>query len=166
MDTDKHGWRSGGKAQRTKLKAQGKGQAPSRLQTQDTKRPRRIVSRRWSCGRHLVVSTQLKRAIKPQRHDEHRERQGIASTQVSRQSVSPCLFSNSLSSLCSSCLCGSSESTQLNSYDFASKSPRQSHIGLLGSWNLVLPLSFELYPLSFPIRVPPCPSAVHYNLPH
>ncbi len=67
----------------------------------------------------LAVSMQLKTGGEPQRHDEHREKPGTASAPRSRQSVSQSRPAISCSSLCSSCLCGPSESARLNSFGFA-----------------------------------------------
>ena len=219
----------------SKLKAQGKDQAQSRFQNQDARHLRHTELHGRDYGRDLFVPIQLKREVRPQRHDEHRERRGVESPLRSHQSVSRCVLANSFSSLCSSCLCGSFASAQLNSYglgatmqlerglqaaetcvmdgagefpdapfplhsngewryacgwfgaaaaggrfcglkaalpppsphnfDLGNKSAWPAHRSSLGPWSLVLPLSFELYPLSFPIRVHPSPSVVKFPLP-
>ena len=161
-------------AQRLKLKAQGQGQAPSRGQNQEAEQLRSPVSHGRGCGWNSTETMQGGR--------QERGLQAAEACVMYGARAFPDSFFDSLNCewrgayrwiwtvAAGGRFCGLKAallSPSLHNYDLGSKPAWPAHRSSPGPWNLVLSLSFELYPLSFslPLRVPPCPSVVQENLP-
>ena len=94
---------------------------------------RRCPDNRFN-GFSSAVSMQWKTPRRPQRHDEHREKQGPASAPGSHQSVNQYRPANARFSLCSSCLCGPTASARLNSYGSGGRKTAEAVVRLSAAY--------------------------------